>query len=450
MIKRLIIAGMGSLGESLIYFLQEHYEIIAIDSLSHRVQSLRSQYDIQCILGSVLDINLLSTLDLKESCAFISVTEKDSVNLAACRYVKQQFPLKFVAARLKDLDVYLLAKTTSLQESIHLLFNPEYEGITHALQVLRYPNVMRHISLFEKKLYGLVVKVESRHRICGMNLHDIEHHRTLKDTKIIQIFRQNTLCISPKNLILQEGDRVCVVYHSMAGVKRFFDVTMEIPEFLVYFGINSFAYALAKMVSPHEFKKIFFIDEDPVQYEPLAMLYPELSFYKGSPLDKNLWNDLGIQAKKSGVLALGLKDADNILAALVHTHAHHVVTMVQNAPYLAIGLQMGVKSIIHPNFLILEHVMTHLSPACIERIYILTDLLSENQELTLLVTAELMEDSPILQVRPIELNAMNIKIIAVLRKSKVLFNPDSVFKEDHVVFLCPQSHYTQLLNVLVL
>ena len=116
MIKRLIIAGMGPFGECLIHYLQTYYEIIAIDPLLDRVEQVRNTYDIQGILDNILDPNLLSTLDLDETCGFLSLTETDSVNLAACQYVNQWFSPGFVAALLQDLEVYTLAQTALLRK----------------------------------------------------------------------------------------------------------------------------------------------------------------------------------------------------------------------------------------------------------------------------------------------------------------------------------------------
>ena len=92
------------------------------------------------------------------------------------------------------------------------------------------------------------------------------------------MFRQNMLWVLHKNLILKEGDILCVVYHAASRLKGLFELTLGIPKFIVYFGINSFAYAFAKMVPKDAFKGVFFIDEDPVQYRSLEALYPEFSF----------------------------------------------------------------------------------------------------------------------------------------------------------------------------
>ena len=148
------------------------------------------------------------------------------------------------------------------------------------------------------------------------------------------------------------------------------------------------------------------------------------------------------------MLALGLRDADNILAGLVHKHAQYVVTMVQDTSYIPIGLQLGARSIIHPNLLILEALMNGLSPAWIEHIHVLSELHSGNTEPILLVTAVLREDIPILNMKPEDLEPLDLKVIAVLRKKKLLFTLDSFLNADQLLVMCSHSNYAQLLDIL--
>ncbi|ETZ04663.1 NAD-binding protein [Holospora undulata] len=450
MIKRLIIAGMGALGQSLVHHLQIHYEIIAIDSCFDVVQDLLKKYDIQGIAGSVLDLVLLSQLDLDETCGFISVTEKDSVNLTACRYVRQSFSLGFIAARLKDLEIYTVMQTSALQEGIHLLLNLDMDGAKGVLQRLYYPNIMRHMSFFEKKLHGIVMKIEAKHHLCGMKIEDIERYHAVQDSKIIQIFRQNKSEVPHKNIVLKENDRVCIVYHPIVPLKRLFEISMNFPKYIVSLGINSFSYALAKIVHKNYFdlKQVFFVSSDPEKYRALAALYPEFSFYNGNPLDEKFREDLGIPPKESGILALGLSDADNLLSVLTHQHAHHSVSIVQDASYIPIGLKIGVRSIIHPNALILEQLMTHLSPSCVQRVHVLADTHSESTEPMVLITAVLAEESYFLKMQNSDFKNLDVQIIAVLRKKKLLFNPEHFIQNDQVLFLCSQLKYSQILDLL--
>ncbi|ETZ06776.1 Trk system potassium uptake protein TrkA [Holospora obtusa F1] len=448
MIKRLIVAGIGELGRSIVHTLQVHYEIIAIDVRNEIILDLSGKYDIQGITGNILDTAILSDLKLDQKCALISVTGEDSINLTVCRYVRDHFSLGFIALRLKDLSIYQIIQSDHLKEGIHLVLNPEFNTINNAIYRLYYPNIMRHMSFFEKKLHGIILRINEQHHLCGMKIEEIERYQ-LQDVKVVQIFRNNKLEEIHKNTVIKKNDRVCIIYTPVSVLKKFLEITVSEPKFVVSFGINSFSYALTQTIQEHyPFLNIFFVDIDPFKYHELATRYPKFSFYSSNFLDESLWTDLNIRPKEAGILALGLNDADNLLSGLVHQSAHQVITVLQDASYIPVGLKIGARSIIHPNALILEQLMTHLSPSYIQRIHILMDSHSDSTEPILFVTALIVEESDLLKISYDTLKALNIKVLAILRKNKIFSTSEFFLKNDQVLFLCLQSNYAQILNLL--
>lgn len=449
MIKRLIIIGIGGIGIDLVRYLQAYYEIIAIDRCPKVILEVQNKYDIQAIVGDALDIEVLSKLELGQHCGVISVTGKDETNLTVCNFVRRLFPVKFVAVRLRNPTLHHPTFSEALKKDwgINVILNVESCIANHAFHAAHYPGIVRHMSFFEKKLDGIIIKVTSQDRICGMTIEDIEQYNVPQGIRVLQVIRQKKMCDVHRNFVLQVGDLVYLLYHPTVVLKRFFDSAIYLPKNIVCFGTEFFSFALAQLLHTHYAGDVFFLDAHGKNFERLVLQYPEFSFFRLCSLESTIWHNIRRDPDESVVVALGLTDADNLLACLAHTSAKHSVTVVKNSAYLSVCYALGVHVILNPGLLIVEVLIKSLSPQCVEEVYVLQDFTTNSCEFILLITVRIEEEAPISQMSQEDLKALALEIVAVFRKKKLIFKPQYFIPQDLIVMRCTQSKYAQLLDL---
>lgn len=450
MIKRLIIAGIGSVGTNLVRYLQMHYEIIAIDHCPNVIQDIQNSYDIQGIVGDLLDLSMLRKLELGPQCGFISVTGSDASNLTVCQFIKQFFTVGFLATRLQNAQLHEESLAKGLKEAlgINVILDVESSIAHNAFHAAHYPNVMRHFSCFDRKLEGIIVKITSKHRLCGMKIEDIEHHHVPQAIRVVRIVREQKVQTYHHNFVLQEGDVVCIVYHPTVTLKRLLDTTTYFPKNIVYLGGGACADAVALLLTHAYAGKIFFLDVQKTLFETLILTYPECTFFTMCPFATDVWDELKCAPQDTVLLSLGLGDADNILAGLAHSQARHVVTLVRDSTYLTLSTLLGVRSVSHPALLLVEQLMEALSPNFIETMHVLQLTSHQGEELLLFMTILVKKGAPLLRVEPNDIADLAIDIIAVLRKKKMVFNPNDFMEDDRIVVSCTQSYYSQFLELI--
>jgi Trk K+ transport system NAD-binding subunit len=451
MIKRLIIAGIGSVGTHLVRYLQTHYEIIAIDHCPEVIQEIQNKYDIQGIVGDLLDFSVLRKLALGPQCGFISVTGSDSINLTVCQFIKQFFTIGFLAVRLHNAQLHEETLAKGLKEAlgINVILDLESYVAHTAFHAAHYPGVMRHFSCCDKKLEGVMVKITPKHRLCGMKIEDVEQHHIPQAIRIVRVMRGQKIHTHHQNIILQEDDVVCLVYQPTVALKRLLDTTVYFPENILYLGGGLCADSVARLLTHTYAGKIFFLDTQKALFESLILTYPECTFLTLCPFTSDLWYELPCTPQNTVLLALGHSDADNILAGLAHNHARHVVTLVRDAAYLTMSTLLGVRAVIHPALLLVEQLMEELSPYFVQHIHVLPLTTSyQGEELLLFMTVIVKKGAPLLRIQHSDITDPAVDIIAVLRKKKLIFNPKNFMEDDRIVVSCTQFYYNQFLELL--
>ena len=450
MIKRLIIAGLGTVGTNLLRYLHIHYEIIVIDRCAEVIQDIQNTYDVQGIVGDLLDLNLLQKLELGSGCGFISATGSDATNLTVCQFIKQFFTVGFLAVRLRNTQLHEASTTESLQKALNINVILDVDSsIAHsAFHAVHYPNVIRHFSCLDKKLESIVLKITPKLRLAGMSIEEIEHHHMPQGLRVVHVVRDGRIKKCHQNLILQPEDIVSIVYHPTVILKRLLETTVYFPENILYLGAGTCANAVASLLSQAYAGKVFFIGNQKSLFEAMTLTHPECHFFTMCAFSQDIWEELDCCPQNSAVLCLGNADADNVLAGLAHSQARHVVTLVQNAAYLTISTLLQARSVIHPALLLFEQLLQALSPEFIENVHVLQLTSHQEEELLLLLTVTVKADAPLLQLEYNDTKNLEIDIIVVLRKKKMIFNPSEFMEDDRIIVSCTQSYYPQLLELI--
>lgn len=136
---KIVIVGGGKLGQEICCDLnQDGHEITLIDTDSSLVNKLAEELDIQGIVGSGTDIEILKQANIALCHAFIAVTANDEVNLISA-HIASILGAPYRIIRARNLEYTKNEKFIAKHFKIDYVINQDAEAATKILNVIDYP-----------------------------------------------------------------------------------------------------------------------------------------------------------------------------------------------------------------------------------------------------------------------------------------------------------------------
>jgi trk system potassium uptake protein TrkA len=151
------ILGAGSVGFLVAeYFSKLHHEVFVIDSNLERLEYLQDHLDVQIISGEGTDLDVLHKAHLSECDLFFALTERDEINLIACKLAKH-LKVPFKVARLNE-NFHLKPQNLKTFKSLGVdeVLNTEEIIIEEIISGLNYPN-FRETKFFFNEQIALIL-----------------------------------------------------------------------------------------------------------------------------------------------------------------------------------------------------------------------------------------------------------------------------------------------------
>ena len=158
-------------------------------------------------------------------------------------------------------------------------------------------------------------------------------------------------------------------------------------------------------------------------------LYPNIRFLKGSPLNHELLEEAQIHKAAYAISTTG-DDTMNILSGLM-AHSYgvtHCLALVQGIRYISSLFAMGIEKIVNPHHLLIGTLLQKLTKDFITFFYLL-----QGDESGTVIEAFINKGAPILAAKPSEIEDQTLRIMAIIRKKKVLWSTDCFQEGDHVI-----------------
>ena len=144
---KLIIVGVGNVGETLVKNLEEEgHDVTVVDFNLEVVNEKVNKFDVQGFVGGCLQRDVLIEAGVETADFFIACTSHDEVNILSCVLAKK-LGAKFTVARVRQPEYFLEMESLRENLGLDLAFNPEKRAAFDIFEVLKFPSA-KSVELF--------------------------------------------------------------------------------------------------------------------------------------------------------------------------------------------------------------------------------------------------------------------------------------------------------------
>lgn len=211
---KIIIVGAGKVGELLCKDLStEGNDIILIEQDPKILETVLSNNDIMGFVGNATSYDVQMEAGAYKADIFISVTEKDEINIISS-VIAKKIGAKFTIARVRNTEYSEQIDFMSKSLGIDLVINPELEAAKGIMQNIDFPDALNVESFLYGKLKLVEFPIDKNSRLIGMSIQDFK--RDLFPNVLVCIIKRGSEIIIPSGLdIFKEDDRIYIT-----GVKK--------------------------------------------------------------------------------------------------------------------------------------------------------------------------------------------------------------------------------------
>lgn len=430
---KIIIAGAGEVGTHLAKLLsQEEQDIILIDSVEEKLQSLDANYNLMTVTGSPTSIKILKEAGAGKTDLFIAVTPYETRNITACM-LAARLGAKKTVARI-DNSEYLQPQNKAFfkEMGVDELIYPEMLAAQEIITALNKTWVRQWFELYNGELILIGARLRENAELVGHQLSELTRNENFYH--IAAIKRENDTIIPKGNDTIRIGDIVYITttpehidqIRCLAGKKQ-----INVRNIMIMGG-SRIAIRTADLAP--EYIKIKLIEENKEKSYKLAQKLDEVSVVNGDGRDIDLLIEEGI-ADVDAFIALTDSSETNILACMTAKKLGVPKTMaeVENITFISTAEGLNIGTIINKKLLAASRIFQ-----------MLLDTDTANAKCLALADAEVIEmeaktGSRITRAAVKELDLpKDLTIGGLIRKGKgMIVNGDTrILPDDHVVMFC--------------
>jgi trk system potassium uptake protein TrkA len=207
-----LIIGAGEVGFHLTKELSaEKHNITIVESDAQRAKRADEQLDAMVVHGSGASFKDLKRAKIEQTNFFAALSNKDEINLLACRYAKKlEIPHKI--ARVRSPEYIAPDYIFSLEEmGVDLLIHPEKETADAIVRLIRQSSATDVVEFAGGTIQLLGIRVEKDSPIRRRPLKDVWQEYGNVPARIVAIIRANRTIIPSGDDYLLAGDQAFIV-----------------------------------------------------------------------------------------------------------------------------------------------------------------------------------------------------------------------------------------------
>ena len=311
---KIIIVGIGKLGEYLAKNLvKEKNEVTLIDIDFTTAMDVINNQDLNYIVGSGLDANILLEAGIGECDLLISVMENDEQNVM-CSLLGKKLGAKHTIARIRTPEYSNSVNLLKDELGLSMLINPEALTALHIARGLSIPSAMDATTFLKGRIQLVSFKVKEDSPIDRITVSGIS--KKVENLIICAIERDEKIIVPSGNTKLLANDKIYVSGTTKA-INRFLifsELIQEKTKKVIISGGSSTAVYLANhLIDMGMQVKIIEISEE--RCKVLSEKLPEALIIHGDVSDQNILFEEGIESCDA-FIALTSIDEENIVYSM--------------------------------------------------------------------------------------------------------------------------------------
>lgn len=311
---KIIIVGVGKLGEYLAKCLVKEGNAVTLVDVSFMTSmDVINNEDLNYVVGSGLDANVLNEAGISDADLLISVMESDEQNVM-CSLLGRKLGAKHTIARIRTPEYSNTVNILKDELGLSMLINPEALTATQIARALSIPSAMEAITFLKGRIQLVSFKVKENSPIDKITVSDIS--KKVGNLIICAIEREENIIVPSGNTKLLANDKIYVSGDTKA-INQFLifsELIQEKTKKVIISGGSSTAVYLAKSLLEMGMQvKIIEINEE--RCKVLSEKLPRALIIHGDVSDQNILFEEGIESSDA-FIALTSIDEENIVYSM--------------------------------------------------------------------------------------------------------------------------------------
>lgn len=311
---KIIIVGVGKLGEYLAKCLVKEGNAVTLVDVSFMTSmDVINNEDLNYVVGSGLDANVLNEAGISDADLLISVMESDEQNVM-CSLLGRKLGAKHTIARIRTPEYSNTVNLLKDELGLSMLINPEALTATQIARALSIPSAMEAITFLKGRIQLVSFKVKENSPIDKITVSGIS--KKVGNLIICAIEREENIIVPSGNTKLLANDKIYVSGDTKA-INQFLifsELIQEKTKKVIISGGSSTAVYLAKSLLEMGMQvKIIEINEE--RCKVLSEKLPKALIIHGDVSDQNILFEEGIESSNA-FIALTSIDEENIVYSM--------------------------------------------------------------------------------------------------------------------------------------
>lgn len=442
---KIIVGGAGNVGKSIVgYLTQGNNDIIVIDTDSSKLEELSKEFDLQTIVGSVSNPDILEKAAARTADMIIAATNVDEVNMVACQVAYSLFNIEKRIARIDSqgfLDPEYITLYNENNIPVDLIISPDIAIANAIIEILKIPGTSQVLPLAGRKLFLISFRCPEKCPLIKTPLVHLERIAPELDVAFVSIVRngKHFLPTGEDEILPEDMLYLLVSEDKIDGMIHDFGMEHNANEKIIIFGDNDITYYIAQSLENNDnILSCKVIDDDDASARKLADKLNDTIVLYGEMMSDTLLTEAGIE-NTDATIAITRRDKDNLLASLLAKKNGVVstITLVNSRSYDNLIDNIGDNIIIDRSTVTISSILQELRKAKISNAYSLGRGFGEIWEI------KIDEESRNINKNVAELDLpSSSKICALVRGNEILYDLEEIrFAAGDVLILFVTSKY---------
>ncbi|MCU9534202.1 Trk system potassium transporter TrkA [Streptococcus sp. CSL10205-OR2] len=352
---RIIVVGGGKVGAALCRSLvDENHNVILIEQKESVLSQVVKRNDIIGIIGNGANFKILEQADVANCDIFISITDKDEVNMIAASLAKKMGAKKtIVRVRNPEYSNTYFKEKNFLGFS--LMVNPELLTARYIANAVEFPNALSVEHFVSGRIMLMAFKIKNNSVLSDMTLS--QFRKKFQNIVICAIERDDEIIIPDGEVTILKQDKIYVTGNRQEMIAFHDFLKKRIVKSLMIIGAGKIAYYLLTLLKQTKIK-IKLIEINPKRAALFSEDFPNIHIVEGDGTTKNLLLEERADHYDAVATLTGV-DEENIVASMFldSLGVQKNITKVNRTSLLEIIKGEEFSSIVTPKAIAVDAIM---------------------------------------------------------------------------------------------
>ena len=355
---KIVIVGVGKVGETLVRnFVREKHDVIIVDNDYEALNSVINRYDVNGIVGTGLQRDVLIDADVPNSDFLIACTPRDEMNILCCVLAKK-IGVSRTIARVRDPQYFKEMENMRADLGLDFAFNPELATAREIAHVLKFPSAKNVESFAGGRTRMAEFEIVGNNPLIGKSLQQISREYGNK-ILIGVVLRGDKVIIPNGDFVLESGDSIHIIADEQEIVSFCKKLKIFKPRAKSAFiiGGGKIGYYLAKeLLGAGVSVKI--VERDEERAVELSGLLPSATILHGDGTDHEVLDEENLKGNDACIALTGM-DEENVMISLYakQLKVDKIITKIDRPSILKLGNMLGLDTVVTPRNVIANQIV---------------------------------------------------------------------------------------------